>query len=85
MQPLTFQDLAPNQLCTFIRTLDLGLQDVLIGVRTPDDQLHSIYSMNGSPSINTSITGEYLRRSCAFVSAGEILSIDPIDYPEVCL
>ena len=84
MQPLTFQDLANNQTCTFIRTLDLGLTDVCIGIRT-DDQFHSIYSMNGSAPIDVSIDGEYLRRSCSFVKAGEILHIDPLDYPELCL
>lgn len=33
MQPLTFQDLANNQLCTFIRELDLGLQDRFILIK----------------------------------------------------
>ena len=84
MQPLIFQDLANNQTCTFIRQLDLGLQDVCIGIRT-NDQFRSIYSMNGSAPIDVSIDGEYLRRSCSFVKAGEILHIDPLDYPEVCL
>lgn len=84
MQPLTFQDLANNQLCTFIRELDLGLQDVCIGIRHGDN-FRSIYSMNGSAHIDAGIDGEYLRRSCSFVSAGEILSIDPLDFPEVCI
>ena len=84
MQPLTFQDLANNQLCTFIRELDLGLQDVCIGIRT-GNQFRTIYSMNASTPIDVSIDGEYLRRSCSFVSAGEILSINPLDFPEVCI
>ena len=83
---LTFTDLQPNQLCTYVRTLDLGLQDVCIGIRTTDDQFITIYSMNSvSLPPQVSINGEYLRRSCAFVSAGEVLYIDPLDYPEVCL
>ena len=81
---LSFDQLADYQLCTFIRELDLGLQDVLIGIRNGDN-LRSIYSMNGSAPVDVSISGEYLRRSCSFVKAGEILHIDPLDYPEVCL
>ena len=42
--------------------------------------------MNNNPlPPQVSITGEYLRRSCSFVSAGEVQYIDPLDYPEVCL
>ena len=81
---LSFDQLADNQLCTFIRELDLGLQDVCIGIRNGDN-FRSIYSMNASAPVDVSINGEYLRRSCSFVKAGEILHIDPLDYPEVCL
>lgn len=83
---LTFTDLQPNQLCTFVRALDFGIQDVCIGIRTTDDQFITIYSMNNNPlPPQVSITGEYLRRSCSFVSAGEVQYIDPLNYPEVCL
>ena len=84
---MTFSDLQPNQLCTFIHVLDatLGLEDVCIGIRT-EDHIKFIYSMgafNTARDIN--IDSEYIKRKCRFISAGEVLHLDPLDYPEVCI
>ena len=85
---MTFSDLQPNQLCTFIHTLDatLGMEDVCIGVRTKDDDIRFIYSMGDFElPISYSLESEALTRKCRLVSAGEVLHLDPLDYPEVCI
>ena len=82
---MTFTDLQHGQLCTFIHTQDFGLQDVLIGIRN-NSALIPVISMNNNVlSGPIDIDSEFLRRTCSFVSAGEILSIDPADYPEIVL
>lgn len=84
---MTFSDLQPNQLCTFIHTLDatLGLEDVCIGIRSADS-IRFIYTMgNYHLPLTENIDGEYLKRKCRFISAGEVLHLDPLDYPEVCI
>lgn len=85
---MTFSDLQPNQLCTFIHTLDatLGMEDVCIGVRSTDDCIRFIYSMGGFEIPGYyDLNSEALTRKCRFVSAGEVLHLDPLDYPEVCI
>ncbi len=85
---MTFSDLQPNQLCTFIHVLDatLGLEDVCIGVRSTDDCIRFIYSMNNFDLTHYyGLNSEQLKHKCRFISAGEVLHLDPLDYPEVCI
>lgn len=85
---MTFSDLQPNQLCTFIHTLDatLGMEDVCIGIRTTDDCIRFIYSMgNFTLPSSYGLDAEPLNRKCRFISAGEVLHLDPLGYPEVCI
>ena len=85
---MTFSDLQPNQLCTFIYTLDatLGMEDVCIGIRTTDDCIRFIYSMGNFdlPSFY-GLDSEPLKRKCRLISAGEVLHLAPLNYPEVCI
>lgn len=79
---MTFTDLQPSQLCTFIITQD-DFQDVCRGV-VAEGSLTTICSLQGT-SFSKSIHSEYVRRRCTLISADEILSLDPDNYPEILL
>ena len=81
---MSFQDLANFQMCTYIFTND-EFQDVQIGIRV-DDAFKPIYSLKQYNLISGyQLAGEPIKRYCAFLSAGEILSLDASDYPEIFL
>lgn len=82
--PTCFSDLAPNQLCTYIYSEE-EFQDVRIAIRRTDDYLQDMYSLNNHPLSSFLISGETIRRRCAFVKPMETLFIDPADYPELFL
>lgn len=79
---MTFTDLQPGQLCTFIVTQD-DFQDVCRGV-VAEGSLTSICSLQGT-SFSKSITSEYVRKHCTLISADEVLSLNPEDFPEILL
>lgn len=80
---MTFTDLQPGQLCTFVVTQD-DFQDVCRGAVTSDGALVTFVSLQGT-SFSKSITSEYVRKRCTLISADEVLSLDPADYPEILL
>ena len=82
--PITFEDLQPNQTCTYIYTEELE-SDVVIAIRTPSGNLQDIYSAKDVPLRSISLESELIKRRYSFVSAGEIMYIDLNDYPELLI
>lgn len=82
--PITFEDLQPNQLCTYIYTEELE-SDVVIAIRTPSGQLQDVYSAKDVPLRNISLESELIKRRYSFVSAGETIHIDLNNYPELLI
>lgn len=82
--PITFEDLQPNQMCTYIYTEELE-SDVVIAIRTPSGQLQDIYSAKDVPLRSVSLESELIKRRYSFVSAGETMHIDLNDYPELLI
>ena len=81
---MSFSDLANSQMCTYIFTND-EFQDVQIGIRV-GDTIKSIYSLKQFDLLTSyKINGEPIKRYYTFLSAGEILSLDANDYPEIFL
>lgn len=80
---MTFTDLQPGQLCTFIVTQD-DFQDVCRGAISSDGLLVTFISLQGT-SLSKPITSEYVRKHCTLVSADEVLSLNPEDFPEILL
>lgn len=81
---ITFEDLQPNQMCTYIYTEELE-SDVVIAIRTPSGNLQDVYSAKDVPLRSISLTSELIKRRYSFVSAGEIMHIDLNDYPELLI
>lgn len=81
---ITFEDLQPNQLCTYIYTEELE-SDVVIAIRTPSGQLQDVYSAKDVPLRNISLESELIKRRYSFVSAGETIHIDLNNYPELLI
>ena len=81
---ITFEDLQPNQLCTYIYTEELE-SDVVIAIRTPSGNLQDVYSAKDVPLRSISLESELIKRRYSFVSAGEIMHIDLNDYPELLI
>ena len=82
--PITFEDLQPNQLCTYIYTEELE-SDVVIAIRTPSGAIRDIYSAKDVSLRNVSLESELLKRRYSFVSAGETMYIGLNDYPELLI
>lgn len=82
--PITFEDLQPNQLCTYIYTEELE-SDVVIAIRSPSGQLQDVYSAKDVPLRSINLESELIKRRYSFVSAGEIMHIDLNDYPELLI
>lgn len=81
---MSFSDLANSQMCTYLFTND-EFQDVQIGIRI-GDIFRPIYSLKEYELMsNYKIDGEAIKRYCTFISAGEVLSLDANDYPEIFL
>lgn len=81
---ITFEDLQPNQLCTYIYTEELE-SDVVIAIRTTSGKLQDVYSAKDVPLRNISLESELIKRRYSFVSAGETMHIDLNDYPELLI
>lgn len=81
---ITFEDLQPNQMCTYIYTEELE-SDVVIAIRTPSGSLQDIYSAKDVTLRRVSLESELVKRRYSFVSAGEIMYIDLNDYPELLI
>lgn len=79
---MTFTDLQSGQLCTFVVTQD-DFQDVCRGA-VSNGTLIVICSLQGTDFVKP-ITSEYVRKRCTFISADEVLTLDPADYPEILL
>lgn len=81
---MSFSDLANSQMCTYIFTND-EFQDVQIGIRVGEHirPIYSLKSFDLKPPYR--LDGELIKRYCTFISAGEILSLDTNDYPEIFL
>ncbi len=82
--PITFEDLQPNQMCTYIYTEELE-SDAVIAIRTPSGAIRDIYSTKDVSLRSVSLESELLKRRYSFVSAGEIMYIDLNDYPELLI
>jgi len=82
--PITFEDLQPNQMCTYIYTEELE-SDVVIAIRTPSGAIRDIYSAKDVSLRSISLESELIKRRYSFVSAGEIMHIDLNDYPELLI
>ena len=82
--PITFEDLQPNQLCTYIYTEELE-SDVVIAIRTPYGRLQDIYSAKDVPLRSIDLESELVKRRYSFVSADETIHIDLNDYPELLI
>lgn len=82
--PITFEDLQPNQMCTYIYTEELE-SDVVIAIRTPSGAIRDIYSAKDVSLRSINLESELIKRRYSFVSAGEIMHIDLNDYPELLI